>query len=223
MSMSFEEGIKMEERCKEAVERILIRVPWASSVEFHGFKGLRRNNDTIDGRLDLLGIDASLYLRGQDKPLKVQVKMGTYNNFIEFGKKRQSFVLGRYHEDIRMEITNEPVAFADLVLLCYEGKEEGTIGAFALIRWPWFIIRYWQSETRCSIQERLNQDEVMQPGSSKIYQVPGLRVSVVREQNFQTKERFGWATHEDLTNMNVIISGDNFCLIQNLEPFKGDE
>ena len=108
----FEEMLEMEIRCLKAAEKIIMRHPLAMRVVFKCGQGYRKTQ-TIDGVYDALGIDFLLQLITYET-LKGQLKLGTWKNFCEFGKKRQSWVLGAKQDLMWQDYL--PIKFYDLMV-----------------------------------------------------------------------------------------------------------
>lgn len=136
--MTFLEGLEMEERMGTHVEQILSQYPKVRFVEFHSCQGykIEPSRDLI---LDIHGIDITLHLENRRR-LKVQVKCGTKENFLDWGKQRQSLVLGKLNDITMDRIIDTPIRFCDLLLTGYELKH-GIFGPWALIKWPQLLLR----------------------------------------------------------------------------------
>lgn len=170
--ITFLEGLEMEKRIKKCAEEILMQHPHARSVEFHGGEGLR-TEITKSGVFDILGIDASLHLVNYES-LKVQLKCGTLENFEQFGKPRQSFVLGAFNDVVMERVIDTPIKMYDLMLTGYETRP-GVMDPYCLISWPHFLKRVH--------------------GSSKIV--------IQRETNSRNGSVFAWAWAGSIARCNV--------------------
>lgn len=190
-SKYFEEGLKMEQRCIEAAKSIILSYPGAMNIEFYCGKG-KRTEPSIDGIYDVLGIDCSISLINNSEILKGQIKIGSHKNFLEYGKERKSFVLGRYN-DIIWEQIDLSIKMVDFLLTGYEVGETGVIQPYALICWPLFLKRVFEDQYRRNY--RKNHGKVLYGSSIQIH----------RERNHVDNSLFGYVTYTDLAQSNAAI------------------
>jgi len=93
--------------------------------------GLRFRN------MPLTGHNAIMFLTNGQKKV-VRIKCGTKRNFLEWGKKRQSFILGPHNDIMASRFIDTAIKHYDIFLTGYE-IEEGILAPYAMIYWPLFI------------------------------------------------------------------------------------
>ena len=170
----------MEKRCKLSYETILKNAfPTFRFLEFLGCNGPRENNETTNAIIDILGIDALLHLWDCRKPIKVQIRTDSRDNFIDYGHERSSITLGGWNNLAENQI---PIDSVDIFLSGYEIKPT-ILAPFALVYWHRLI-------------RRISREELK------------LLIDIKRDDNSGNGDPFGWIKFTKLLNSNILLSSD---------------